>query len=280
VSKIGNRNVLNKRGAGPRPAGRLARRIATRELASEQKLTAEIHEEYNAPGLSTLRFFSRWRPLQMIQADRKCIMMAAAFLLAPVCYAQAVAVAEVQGQVVDGSGSAVPGAQIKMTQTETDYVRNTTAGVDGSYSLPNLPVGPYTLEVIADGFKTHLQSGIILQVGSGVQVNVTLQVGSVTEHVRAAEFWKSPPEKAQGVGALIYRPRRPAIAVRRPRAPVRREAGLVWARLMADGKAKGRLRNPLDMIIAAVAEANNCLVVTENERDFAGLKIVNPLRAN
>jgi predicted nucleic acid-binding protein len=49
---------------------------------------------------------------------------------------------------------------------------------------------------------------------------------------------------------------------------------------MADGKAKGRLRNPLDMIIAAVAEANNCLVVTENERDFAGLKIVNPLRAN
>jgi predicted nucleic acid-binding protein len=34
------------------------------------------------------------------------------------------------------------------------------------------------------------------------------------------------------------------------------------------------------MIIAAVAEANNCLLVTENERDFAGLKIVNPLRAN
>ena len=62
--------------------------------------------------------------------------------------------------------------------------------------------------------------------------------------------------------------------------PFDEKAGLVWARLMADGKAKGRPRNPLDMIIAAVAEANNCLVVTENERDFAGLKIVNPLRAN
>ena len=62
--------------------------------------------------------------------------------------------------------------------------------------------------------------------------------------------------------------------------PVDEKAGLVWARLMADGRAKGRPRNPLDMIIAAVAEANNCLVVTENERDFAGLKIVNPLRAN
>ena len=62
--------------------------------------------------------------------------------------------------------------------------------------------------------------------------------------------------------------------------PFDEKAGLVWARLMADGRAKGRPRNPLDMIVAGVAEANNCLVVTENERDFAGLKIVNPLRAN
>jgi len=56
-------------------------------------------------------------------------------------------------------------------------------------------------------------------------------------------------------------------------------AGLVWARQMAEGKAKGRPRNPLDMIIAAVAEANDCVLVTENEGGFAGLKIVNPLRS-
>jgi predicted nucleic acid-binding protein len=58
------------------------------------------------------------------------------------------------------------------------------------------------------------------------------------------------------------------------------KAALIWARLMADGTAKGRPRSPIDMIIAAVAEANDCVVVTENERDFAGIKIVNPLRAN
>lgn len=55
-------------------------------------------------------------------------------------------------------------------------------------------------------------------------------------------------------------------------------ASLIWARLMAEGKAKGRPRSALDMIIAAVAEANGCVVVTDNERDFAGLAIVNPLR--
>ena len=62
--------------------------------------------------------------------------------------------------------------------------------------------------------------------------------------------------------------------------PFDERAALVWARLMAEGRAKGRPRSPLDMIVAAVAEANDCLVVTENERDFAGLNIVNPMRAD
>ena len=60
--------------------------------------------------------------------------------------------------------------------------------------------------------------------------------------------------------------------------PFDEKAGVVWARLMAEGTARGRPRSPLDMIVAAVAEANDCVVVTDNERDFAGLKIVNPLR--
>ena len=61
--------------------------------------------------------------------------------------------------------------------------------------------------------------------------------------------------------------------------PFDEKAALLWARLMADGTAKGRPRSALDMIIAAVAEANGCVVVTDNEKDFAGLKFVNPLRA-
>lgn len=56
-------------------------------------------------------------------------------------------------------------------------------------------------------------------------------------------------------------------------------AGLIWARLMAEGTAAGRPRSALDMIIAAIAEANDCVVVTDNEKDFAGVKTLNPLRA-
>lgn len=55
-------------------------------------------------------------------------------------------------------------------------------------------------------------------------------------------------------------------------------AGLVWARLMAAGKAIGRPRSALDTIIAAVAVANGCVVVTDNERDFEGVGAINPIR--
>ncbi len=56
------------------------------------------------------------------------------------------------------------------------------------------------------------------------------------------------------------------------------KAGLIWARLMAEGKAAGKPRSGLDMIIAAVAGANECVLVTDNEKDFAGLQVVNPIR--
>jgi predicted nucleic acid-binding protein len=56
------------------------------------------------------------------------------------------------------------------------------------------------------------------------------------------------------------------------------KAGLIWADLMAKGKIAGRPKSGLDMIIAAVAAANECVVVTDNEKDFVGLQIINPMR--
>ncbi len=47
-------------------------------------------------------------------------------------------------------------------------------------------------------------------------------------------------------------------------------AGLIWAHLMVGGKVAGRPRSALDMIIAAVAVANDCVMVSDNERDFSG----------
>ena len=48
---------------------------------------------------------------------------------------------------------------------------------------------------------------------------------------------------------------------------------------MAEGARAGRPRSALDMILAAVAEANDCVLVTDNEKHFAGLKFINPMRS-
>src|SRR6476619_6913382 len=88
-------------------------------------------------------------------------------------YPQAVAIAEAAGTVSDPTGSAIAGAQVKMTETDKQMVRSTVTDDQGRYALPNLPVGPYKLEVSATGFKGFAQSGIVLQVGNSVQLNVT-----------------------------------------------------------------------------------------------------------
>jgi toxin FitB len=60
--------------------------------------------------------------------------------------------------------------------------------------------------------------------------------------------------------------------------PFDEKAGMIWARLMADGKLAGRPRSGFDMIIAAVAGANECIVVTDNAKDFRDLPFFNPMR--
>ena len=89
---------------------------------------------------------------------------------------------------------------------------------------------------------------------------------------------KAGRTKTRPTRSLVFRPGRPFGALRGPVLPFDEKAGMIWARLMAEGTAKGRPRSALDTIIAAIAEANDCIVVTDNKKDFADVGIVNPLR--
>ncbi|MFT3986592.1 type II toxin-antitoxin system VapC family toxin [Aestuariivirga sp.] len=60
--------------------------------------------------------------------------------------------------------------------------------------------------------------------------------------------------------------------------PFDEPAALAWGRLMAKATAMGRPRSGLDTIIAAVAEVNGCVVVTDNDRHFEGVDTLNPIR--
>jgi hypothetical protein len=97
--------------------------------------------------------------------------------------AQSVASAQIQGVVSDPSGAAVPNADIKAIQTNTQFAKSTVSHGDGTYVLLDLPIGPYQIEVSAGGFKSFVQSGIELEVGNRLSVPVTLQIGSVSQEV-------------------------------------------------------------------------------------------------
>src|SRR5579883_3069003 len=137
----------------------------------------------------------------------KLTVLAALFFIPLEIHAQAVAVAEVSGTVTDPSGGSVAGAQVTMTETDKGTSRVVTTGSSGQYVLTNLPVGPYRLEVKADGFKDYTQTGIVLQVNNNIQINVSMQVGSIAERVEVKATASMVETKENSISSVIEQQR-------------------------------------------------------------------------
>ena len=88
--------------------------------------------------------------------------------------AWAQATAELNGRVTDESNAVLPGVTVTATQTDTGLTRTVVTDGTGTYSMPNLTPGPYRLEVSLQGFRTYVQTGIVLQVGAAPTINVSL----------------------------------------------------------------------------------------------------------
>lgn len=112
------------------------------------------------------------------------------------------------------------------------------------------------------------------------QADEDLFIASLT----VAEIWEGLLEKPAGkkraqLGRWFAGPEGPQSLFADRVLPFDEKASLIWGRLMAEGARAGRPRSALDMILAAVAEANDCVLVTDNEKHFAGLKFINPMRS-
>ena len=111
------------------------------------------------------------------------------------------------------------------------------------------------------------------------QPDESLFISSLTiAEIRRGMLEKPAGRKRDALQAWFEGPEGPSALFAGRVLPFDEKAALVWASLMADSKAKGRSRNALDAIIAATARANDCVVVTDNEKDFADVDIINPLR--
>jgi hypothetical protein len=109
------------------------------------------------------------------------------------CFASAQAWAQagidmgsVTGTVKDPSGALVTNAQCTLTNTDTGVAQTTVSTSAGAYTFPLVPVGNYSLKVVASGFKEYQLDGVVIHLGSTNTEDITLQLGSVNEKVTVA----------------------------------------------------------------------------------------------
>ena len=113
------------------------------------------------------------------------------------------ATAQISGTVKDQTGAVLPGVAVTVTQTETGITRSSVTNETGSYVFPNLLTGPYKLEAALPGFRTFVQTGIVLQVNTAPVLNPVLEVGQVSEQVEVQANAALVETRASGVGQVI-----------------------------------------------------------------------------
>src|SRR6266853_1563017 len=130
--------------------------------------------------------FSQHRFLMEVEMNRIGGCTLAGFLVfslaSTIAWAQ-VESAQISGTIKDSSGAVLPGVQVTATQTATGAKRSTVSNETGNYVLPSLPPGPYMLQAELPGFKSYVQTGIVLQIDERPEINLVLQVGQVSEQV-------------------------------------------------------------------------------------------------
>jgi len=123
------------------------------------------------------------------------------FLASGTSWAQATA--QINGTVADSSGGVLPGVTVIAIQTDTGFRREVVSDETGAYALLNLPIGPYRLEATLTGFRTYVQTGVVLQVNANPVIPVTMQLGSLEETVSVEASAPLVETRNPSIGAVI-----------------------------------------------------------------------------
>ena len=107
------------------------------------------------------------------------------------------------GTVKDAGGAVVPGTTLTVTHTQTGLSRTVVSGGDGGYRVSALPVGLYEVRATLDGFRTAVRSGLTLAVGQEAVINVTLEVGAISESVAVTAEAPLVNTTSGSLGALV-----------------------------------------------------------------------------
>jgi hypothetical protein len=109
------------------------------------------------------------------------------------------------GTVTDASGRVVPKAHVTAVQDGTGLRRETFSSTNGTYDIPELPVGHYTVTFTSDGFEDLTYSNVIQAVGVTRTLNATLKVAGGSQHIQVSGTSNELNETSASMGTRIER---------------------------------------------------------------------------
>jgi carboxypeptidase family protein/TonB-dependent receptor-like protein len=117
-----------------------------------------------------------------------CALLAAATVvaltvLATPVFAQSGATASISGTVVDSGGGVIPGATVVVKNNASGTVFNAVTNSAGTFSVPSLDAGTYTVTVSLSGFKTAVVKDVVLAIGTPGSIKAVLEVGGIEQTV-------------------------------------------------------------------------------------------------
>ena len=112
------------------------------------------------------------------------LLVSVAFLLCSTTFARAQgSTSTLSGVVTDASGGIVPGATVSVRNVATGVTSETTSSLTGTFTVPALDPGTYTVTVSLSGFKVAVITEVRLTTGAVTEVKPVLTVGGLTESV-------------------------------------------------------------------------------------------------
>lgn len=103
-------------------------------------------------------------------------------LAAPVLAQQGTS--QINGKAVDEQGAILPGVAILITNEETGVFREVVSTESGAYFAPQLPPGRYKIAAKLEGFRPFERTGLVLQVGNTLTIDLTMRLGGVEETIQ------------------------------------------------------------------------------------------------
>ncbi len=113
----------------------------------------------------------------------------------------------ITGTITDKQGGRIPGATVTTLQIGTNQKFTAFSSDEGVYAVPSLPVGNYEVTVAATGFSTYKQSGVILEVGQRLRLDISLQIGELNSTVSVTMEVSRVQTEDSSLGTTVERER-------------------------------------------------------------------------